>query len=87
MSLYMNPRVSQDDRNTNWESFCVLFNLQQAFMVRISALHIDLYLCPSCKLARFLLNIDIPCLMQSHVMITGSKKAPSLMPVPGGTMG
>lgn len=29
-------------------------------MVRISALHIDLYLCPSCKLTRFffILNIE-----------------------------
>ena len=30
---------------TNWESSCVVLSGQQAVMVRISALHIDLYLC------------------------------------------
>lgn len=45
--------IKQNVSTANRESFYILFNLQQAFMVRISALHIDLYLCPSCKLTGF----------------------------------
>lgn len=53
MRTYDKHKMSALQTGRTGGSFYILFNLQQAFMVRISALHIDLYLCHTCELTGF----------------------------------